>query len=58
MTHILPGSINRAFSFLSQKTAQPRYKRGWAYLANPVDYDTRDGCTWLGAGMGAMHLFY
>ena len=24
-------------------------------LANPVDYDTRDGCTRLGAEMGAMH---
>ena len=24
-------------------------------VANPVDYDTRDGCTLLGAVMGAMH---
>lgn len=24
-------------------------------MANPVDYDTRYGCTLLGAGMGAMH---
>ena len=26
-----------------------------AVLANPVDYDTRDGCTLLGAVMGALH---
>ena len=28
-------------------------KRG--VLANPVDYDTKDDCIWLGAEMGAMH---
>ena len=27
------------------------------YAANPVYFDTRDGCTRLGAGLGAMHLF-
>lgn len=27
-------------------------------MANPVYFDTRDGCTWLGAGMGAMYLFF
>ena len=25
------------------------------FVANPVDCDTRDGCTLLGAGTGAMH---
>ena len=25
-------------------------------MANPVDYDTRDGCTRLGAGKGSLHL--
>ncbi len=28
------------------------------HICNPVNFDTRDGCTWLGAGMGAMHLFF
>ncbi|MBQ4579070.1 MAG: hypothetical protein IJA83_00275, partial [Clostridia bacterium] len=29
-----------------------------AVMANPVYFDTRDGCTWLGTGTGAMHLFF
>ena len=27
-------------------------------LANSVDFDTRDGCTLSGAGMGALHPLY
>ena len=30
-----------------------QYLRDW--MANPVYFDTRDGCTRLGAGMGALH---
>ena len=29
-----------------------------SYMANPVDFDTRDGCTLSGAGMGALHPLY
>ena len=42
-------------SYMRQKNADSCES---ALLANPVDFDTRDGCTWLGAGMGAMHLFF
>ena len=41
-----------------KKILQALYQYLKDLMANPVDCDTRDGCTWLGAGMGAMHLFF
>lgn len=45
--------------FLQKETGHPLryalYENWCPVMANPVDYDTRDGCTMLGAGMGAMH---
>ena len=62
--YILITSTNhhQIFPLLQQASASSHFfcnKKALAFtsacLANPVDYDTMDGCTRLGAGMGAMH---
>ena len=41
----------------TNKKDPPCMLNAWGiWVANPVDYDTRDGCTRLGAGVSAMRL--
>ena len=43
-------------SISAKRITHALYQNMGDLMANPVDYDTRDGCTRLGAGAGAMHL--
>ena len=58
---LLPIYSQREFVYLTPSRSKQKSppNKGQAFcLANPVDYDTRDGCTRHGAGMGAMHPLY
>lgn len=54
----IPGCICRfalGFCKNKKKRSETLYQSFRPFMANPVDYDTKDGCTLSGAGMGAVH---